>query len=115
MHPIPSPRRSFALESQSGHRIRKHPLLAPDAAADERCAALDTIDLAGTLWCTHGETVTALAACTPTDGTRAFPIGHTAQGGAWLLNAHTPLRYLDPDPPQQPPCSDAHHIWGWPV
>ncbi|MDF3312872.1 hypothetical protein P3H15_48995 [Rhodococcus sp. T2V] len=45
------------------------------------------------------DTLTALAACTRTDGTRPFPIGSTAKGGAWRLNAHTPLRYIDPDPP----------------
>ncbi|MFC9763258.1 SixA phosphatase family protein [Rhodococcus jostii] len=88
------------LAAAHGLAIHEHPLLAPDAAADELGAALDIVDLTGTLWCTHGETLTALAACTRTDGTRAFPIGHTAKGGAWLLNAHTPPRYIDPDPPQ---------------
>ncbi|MFD7006390.1 hypothetical protein [Rhodococcus jostii] len=77
-----------------GLAIHEHPLLAPDAAADDLFAALDTVDLTGTLW------GTALAACTRTDGTRAFPIGDTAKGGAWLLNARTPPRYIDPDPPQ---------------
>ncbi|BAH48487.1 SixA phosphatase family protein [Rhodococcus opacus] len=88
------------LAAARGLHVQEHPLLAPDAATDELCAALDAIDLAGTLWCTHGEILTALAAITRADGTPAFPIGHTAKGGAWLLNARTPLRYLDPDPPQ---------------
>ncbi|WP_009473157.1 histidine phosphatase family protein [Rhodococcus sp. JVH1] len=82
------------LAAADGLAIHEHPLLAPDAAADDLFAALDTVDLTGTLW------GTALAACTRTDGTRAFPIGDTAKGGAWLLNAHTPPRYIDPDPPQ---------------
>ncbi|MFE7419415.1 SixA phosphatase family protein [Rhodococcus sp. NPDC057529] len=86
----------------AGYRlpIHEHPLLAPDAAPDELCAALDTIDLDGTLWCTHGEVLTGLAACTRADGTRTYPIGQTAKGGAWLLNAHAPLRYIGPVPPQ---------------
>ncbi|ABG99474.1 conserved hypothetical protein (plasmid) [Rhodococcus jostii RHA1] len=88
------------LAAAHGLVIHEHPLLTPDAAADDLFAALDTVDLDGTLWCTHGETLTALAACTRTDGTRAFPIGDTAKGGAWLLNAHNPPRYIDPDPPQ---------------
>ncbi|MGV9869890.1 SixA phosphatase family protein [Rhodococcus koreensis] len=80
--------------------IREHPLLAPDAVADELCAVLDSADLTGTLWCTHGETLTALAALTRPDETRPFPIGDTAKGGAWLLDDHTPLRYIAPVPPQ---------------
>ncbi|MFE5707034.1 SixA phosphatase family protein [Rhodococcus koreensis] len=86
----------------AAHRlpIHEHPLLAPDAAPDDLCAALDTSELAGTLWCTHGEVLTGLAACTRDDGTRMYPIGQTAKGGAWLLNAHAPLRYIDPVPPQ---------------
>ncbi|MFD6065230.1 hypothetical protein [Rhodococcus wratislaviensis] len=80
--------------------IHEHPLLAPDAAADELCAALDTVDLAGALWYTHGETRTTLAACTRTDGTRAFPTGHTPKVGPGY-STHTPPRYIDPDPPQQ--------------
>ena len=88
------------LAAAHGLSIHEHPMLAPDAAADELRAALESIALAGTLWCTHGETLTALAALTHTDGTRPFPIGDTAKGGAWLLDAHTPVRYIDPDPPQ---------------
>ncbi|MFF2115452.1 hypothetical protein [Rhodococcus koreensis] len=88
------------LAAAHGLPIHEHPLLAPDAAAEVLRAALESIDLTGTLWCTHGETLTALAACTRTDGTRPFPIGDTAKGGVWLLNAHTSLRYIDPDPPQ---------------
>ncbi|TQC42910.1 phosphoglycerate mutase family protein [Rhodococcus sp. WS4] len=59
-----------------------------------RCLA--TGDVAGPRWCTHGETLTALSACTRPDGTHALSIGPTAKGGAWLLSAHTPLRCIDP-------------------
>jgi hypothetical protein len=83
------------LAAAHGLPIHEHPLLAPDAAAEDPCAALEGTDLTGTLWCTHGEILTALA-----DGTRVFPIGHTAKGGAWLLNTRTQPRYLDPDPSQ---------------
>ncbi|MBC2642641.1 MULTISPECIES: hypothetical protein [unclassified Rhodococcus (in: high G+C Gram-positive bacteria)] len=68
-------RHAHAIAQQALDRARRPP-------ASQRLGRNQAADLVDTLWCTHREILTALAACTRADGTPAFPIGHTANGGA---------------------------------
>ncbi|MDV7347829.1 phosphoglycerate mutase family protein [Rhodococcus oxybenzonivorans] len=87
------------LATARGLPIREHPLLAPDAPVDELRSVLDGADVPGTLWYTHGEILTTLADAARCATAAGVPIGKTAKGGAWILDGNAPLRYIDPEPP----------------